>query len=168
MPRDMPVRSVMTVDVLSFAPSDDVTDAMARLVERGIDAAPVVDDAGAVVGMLAASDLIIEESRFHFPTVFSILGATIELPSAHRRFEEEITKAFASSVGEVMQPDPHTVGPDDTVEDAATLMHTKDVSRLPVVDDAGQLVGIISRGDVLRAIVIASSAASPESDDQTG
>ncbi len=168
MPRDMPVRSVMTADVLSFAPNDPVTDAMARLVELGIDAAPVVDAGGAVVGMLSASDLIIEESRFHFPTVFSILGANIELPSSHRRFEEEVTKAFASSVGEVMQPDPHTIGPDDTIEDAATLMHTKDVSRLPVVDEDGTLVGIISRGDVLRAIVMAAAAAPAESDDPTG
>lgn len=168
MPRDMPVRSVMTTDVLSFAPNDDVTDAMTQMVERGIDAAPVIGGSGDVVGMLSASDLIIEESRFHFPTVFSILGANIELPSAHRKFEEEITKAFASSVGEVMQHDPHTIGPDDTIEDAATVMHTKDVSRLPVVDDDGQLVGIISRGDVLRAIVLAAGAAAPESDDSYG
>ena len=151
----MPVRLVMTTDVLTFRPDDDVTDAMGQLVDRGIDAAPVVDDEGGVVGMLSASDLIIEESRFHFPTVISILGANIELPSAHRRFDEEITKAFASKVAEVMEDDPVTIGSDATVEDAATLMHTKDVSRLPVIED-GRLVGLVSRGDILRAIVLAS------------
>jgi CBS domain-containing protein len=45
-----------------------------------------------------------------------------------------------------------TITPDDTVERAATLMHEKDVSRLPVVSD-GKLVGIVSRNDVLRAIL---------------
>ena len=157
MPRAMPIRAVMTTDVLSFRTSDDVTSAMERLVDRGIDAAPVVDASGAVVGMLSASDLIIEESRFHFPTVISLLGANLELPSSKKRFDEEITKAFASTVGEVMSDHTRTVGPDQTVEDAATLMHTHDVSRLPVVED-GRLVGVVSRGDILRAIVMAADA----------
>ena len=43
-----------------------------------------------------------------------------------------------------MQHDPHTIGPDDTIEDAATVMHTKDVSRLPVVDDDGQMNGSLN------------------------
>ena len=51
-----------------------------------------------------------------------------------------------------MTPDPVTCGPDDTVETAATLMHDNDISRLPVVDD-GRLVGIVARGDILRAII---------------
>jgi CBS domain-containing protein len=51
-----------------------------------------------------------------------------------------------------MSAKPVTITPDDTVERAATLMHEKDVSRLPVVSD-GKLVGIVSRNDVLRAIL---------------
>jgi CBS domain-containing protein len=154
MPRALPVRQVMVTDVLTFSPDDDVQSAMRALVERGVDGAPVVDADGTVVGILSSSDLIIEESRFHFPTVISLLGAQIELPSSKRRFEEEITKAFGSTVAEVMERKPHTIGPDATVEDAATLMHSKDVSRIPVVDGEGHLVGLIARGDILRAIVV--------------
>jgi CBS domain-containing protein len=48
-----------------------------------------------------------------------------------------------------------TCGPDDTVEAIATLMHDNDVSRVPVVED-GRLVGIVARGDILRAIITPS------------
>jgi len=51
-----------------------------------------------------------------------------------------------------MSDDPVTVGADDTVEQAATLMHDHDASRLPVIG-SGQLVGVISRNDILRVIL---------------
>ncbi|MCC5952921.1 MAG: CBS domain-containing protein [Acidimicrobiia bacterium] len=151
--RDTPVASVMTSDVVAFSPDDNVGDATRRLVERAIDAGPVTDDEGRVVGMLSTGDLIVQESRLHVPTVISILGATIELPGEARRFERDLEQALGATVGKVMTPDPITCGPDDTVETAATAMHTHNVSRLPVVDADGRLVGLIARGDVVRAIV---------------
>lgn len=152
MSRDTAVRDVMTTDVLSFGPDDDVIEAMQRLVDRGVDAGPVVDAGGAVVGMLSTSDLIVQESRLHLPTVINLLGATIELPGQKRRFDEDVEKALGSTVAEVMHDDPVTCGPADTVETAATLMHEHDVSRLPVVD-GGSMVGIVARNDILRAII---------------
>lgn len=152
MPRQSPVSSVMTTDVLTLAPTDTVSDAMARLVDRGIDAAPVVDGDGAVVGMLSTGDLIVQESELHLPTVISLFGATLELPSAKRHFEDDLRKTLGSTVGEVMADEPVVIDPDATVEDAATLMHRHDVSRLPVVGDDG-LVGIVSRVDILRTII---------------
>jgi predicted transcriptional regulator len=103
--------------------------------------------------MLSSTDLIVRESRMHLPTVITILGATLELPSQKRRFDEDVEKALGGSVAEVMNAEPVTCGPDDTVETAATLMHEGELSRLSVVDGGGVLVGIIARGDILRAIV---------------
>ncbi len=152
MPRQSPVSSVMTTDVLTLSPGDSVGDAMERLVDRSIDAAPVVDADGAVVGMLSTGDLIVQESNLHLPTVISLFGATLELPSAKRQFEDDLRKTLGSTVQDVMQPEPIVVAPDATVEDAATLMHQHDVSRLPVVGENG-LVGIVSRVDILRTII---------------
>jgi predicted transcriptional regulator len=142
----------MTTDVVTFAPDDLVADAMDRMVERGIDGAPVVDAGGTVVGMLSTGDLIVQESRLHFPTVISILGATIELPASKRQFEDDLRKTLGSTVADLMQPDPITIDASDTIEEAATLLHDHDISRLPVVSDDG-LVGIVSRFDILRAII---------------
>ena len=110
------------------------------------------DADGAVVGMLSTADLIVQESRLHFPTVISLLGATLELPSAKRHFDDDLRRVLGSTVREVMQADPITIGVDDTVEEAATLLHDHDVSRLPVVGDGG-LVGIVGRVDILRGIL---------------
>jgi len=150
MDRDTPAREIMTTDVLTFRPDDKVEDVMRAMVDRNVDAAPVVDGEGQLVGMLSNSDLIVQESELHFPTVLSFLAATIEI--GHKHFEEDLRKALGSKVSDVMSAKPITISPDDTVERAATLMHEKDVSRLPVVSD-GKLVGIVSRNDVLRAIL---------------
>ncbi|HEU5151770.1 MAG TPA: CBS domain-containing protein [Iamia sp.] len=142
----------MTTDVLTFAPADTVETAMRTLVDRGIDAAPVVEE-GRVVGLLSTGDLIVAEGQVHVPTVFSLLGASIELPGERRKFEEDLRRALGGTVEEVMTRDPHTVGPDATLEEAATLLHTHDISRLPVVDDEGVLLGILARGDIIRAMI---------------
>ena len=152
MPGRTPVRDVMTADVLTFTPEESVESASSRLVERGVDGAPVVDASGAVVGMLSTDDLLVQETTLHYPTVISLFGAYLELPSSHRRFEEELRKAVGAKVGDVMAKPPVTCGPDDPLERAATLMHEHGVSRLPVVE-AGRLVGIVARGDILRAVM---------------
>lgn len=152
MTRHTPVSEVMTRDVLAFSPDDNVTEAMEALVGRDISGAPVVDENGAVVGVISTGDLIVQESKLHFPTIISIFGATIELPSAKRQFEDDLRRALGSTVREVMHADPITIGADETVEAAATLMHDHDVARLPVVDDGG-LVGILARVDILRGIL---------------
>ena len=153
MSRDLPVHQVMTADVVTFAPTDNVRDAMNTLVSRGVDAGPVVDGDGRVVGMLSTGDLILQDAQIHLPTVISLFGAYIELPSSHKHFEKDLEKALGATVGEVMTDDPVTCGPDDTLERAATLMHERDVSRLPVVDGDHRLVGLIARGDIVRALI---------------
>lgn len=152
MPRSTPVRDVMTTEVLTFSPEDAVEDAYRRLTEAGHDGAPVVDEQRHVVGMLTTGDLLVQETKLHYPTVVSLFGAYLELPSSHRRFEEELRKAVGASVGDVMSEHVHTCSPHDTLEQAATTMHDNDVSRLPVTE-GGRLVGIIARGDILRAIM---------------
>jgi len=153
MLRELPVRDVMASDVLTFAPDDNVMDAMRTMLVRDVDGAPVLNADGEVVGLLSTADLIVEEARVHLPTVITLLGAYIELPSSKKKFDHDVEKALGSTVGEVMSDAAPTLGPDDTVEYAATIMHEQGADRLPVIDDSGALVGIVARGDIVRAIV---------------
>jgi CBS domain-containing protein len=148
----MLVREVMTTDVLTFQPAETVEEAYRRLAERGVDGGPVVDGGGEVVGMLTTDDLLVQETKLHYPTVVSLFGAYLELPSSHRKFEQELRKAVGATVDDVMTGHVDSCSPDDTLERAATLMHEHDVSRLPVIE-GGKLVGLIARGDVLRAVM---------------
>ena len=161
MPRNTPVSEVMTTDVLLFAPDDNVGEAMAQLVERNIDGAPVVNSDNQVVGVLSTGDLIVQETALHVPTIISLFGATLELPSAHKHFEDDLRKTLGATVADVMAPKPVTIGPDETIEAAATKLHEHNVSRLPVVGALG-LVGIISRVDVLREIIRDDEAPAPD------
>jgi CBS domain-containing protein len=161
--RDVPVHEVMTAEVVSFRPDENVSDAMKVLVDRGVDAGPVVDG-DQVVGMLSTGDLIVEEARVHFPTVVNFLGVNVTWGVKHKEMDDAVAKALGASVGEVMTAEPLTIGADDCVEDAATVMHDHNVSRLPVVDADGALVGIISRGDIVKAIVLGTGEGDPAAD----
>jgi CBS domain-containing protein len=152
--RDTPVRDLMVTEVLTFTPDDDVQVAMRALVMSDIDGAPVIDADGYVVGSLSTGDLIVEEANISLPAVITLLGAVVELPKSRKKYEQDLGKALGATVGEVMQAGVVAIlGPDDTLETAATVMHDEDLDRVPVCDDEGHLVGIIARGDVLRAIV---------------
>jgi CBS domain-containing protein len=152
MPRTIPVREVMTTDVATFSPETTVESAARLLSERRLGGAPVVDADGRVLGLLEDDDLIVQDAKLHFPTVITVLGAYIELPSSQRHFEEDLRKAVGATVADVMDAKAPVCSEDDTLEQVATVMHDRNLSRLPVVR-GGKLVGIISRGDIVRALV---------------
>ena len=80
MPSTIPLRSVMTTDVVTVTAGQTLAEAADVLAERGIGAAPVVDDAGKVVGLLRDEDLLSTEARLHVPTTIAILGVNFTLP----------------------------------------------------------------------------------------
>ena len=149
MPSTIPLRSVMTTDVVTVSADQTLAAAADVLADRGIGAAPVVDAAGLVVGLLRDEDLLSTEARLHVPTTIAILGVNFTLPGEVARYDEELRKAIASTVGEVMERDFPQLPPDATLEDAATLMHEADVSHVVVVED-GRAIGIVARGDLIR------------------
>lgn len=88
-------------------------------------------------------------------------------PSFHRQAFKEIKTLVGKSKGkriaDVMTPKPLCVTPDTTLNDAAKILLTKKIRRLPVVDAKGKLVGILSRGNIVRAALEArQEAASKE------
>jgi CBS domain-containing protein len=152
MPRDLPVSAVMTTDVVTLSPATPLEDAIRLLARHDISGAPVVDPEGHLVGMLDDTDLILTEARLHAPTTIELFGAYLQLPGEHRRFEEEVRHALGREVVDVMDPKPPTVTPESTLEDVATLFVERRVSRLPVVDADRRVLGIVTRGDLVRAL----------------
>lgn len=152
MPRTSPATEIMSTDVLTFTRDTTVEEAITALNDRGISGAPVVDDDGTLVGLLDDSDLILSEARVHAPSAIEILGAYIPIPSSLDRFRDEVQHALAGTVGELMDDEPASVSMTATVEDVATLMLERNVSRVPVCDADRRVVGIVSRGDLVRAL----------------
>ncbi len=152
MPRDLPVTEVMTSPVTTLTEDATVEEAVGILVEQDISGAPVVGGDGRLVGLLDDSDLILSEARLHAPTTIELLGAYIPLPGERRRFSQELRHALGRTVREVMDARPPSVATDATVEDVATLIHDRRVSRVPVVDGDRRVVGIVTRGDLVKAL----------------
>ena len=153
MPRDTPLHTIMTSRVITVRPEMPIEDAAALLAENGISGAPVVDAAGRPLGLLDDTDLITSSARLDAPTTLHLLGAYLPLPGEHRRFSEELQHALAQTVGEVMHDELPMLGPDDTVEDAATIMTRQGVGRVGIVDEQHRIIGIVTRTDLIKGMV---------------
>jgi len=149
--RDISAREIMTGDPVSVGRELTVKDAARLMVEKRVGALPVLDG-DELVGIVTEGDLIMQDVRLEFPTYLHLLDGFILYPPATAKFESELKKAVAANVDNVMTTDVVTVDAADSVEDVATLMVERGVSRIPVLD-AGKLVGIISKSDIVRSLI---------------
>jgi CBS domain-containing protein len=145
----MLVKEIMTREVITVTTEDPVERCANLLLEYDISGLPVLNDAGKVVGMITEGDLIRRASRIKAPGYLEVLGGLIYLGSP-KKFVDEIMQAMALRAGSLMTEKVISVGPEETLENAATLMNRHEVSRLPVIDAEGSLVGIVSRRDIMR------------------
>ncbi len=147
------VADIMDSDPVSVSPDADVRTVISILQDHDLPGVPVVDEDNQIKGIITESDLVIsdEEADFHLPHYVNIMGGIVFLEST-KHFEERAKKAFAATAAEMMTADPITVGPDEPAEHAARLISEKHHNRLPVVDDEGRLVGVVTRVDVLSAL----------------
>jgi CBS domain-containing protein len=145
---------VMDRDAHSVKPDDDARKAIELLADRDLGALPVVDDDGKVVGIVSESDLVLseDEADLHLPHFLNLMGGVVFLGSM-KGFEHRLEKAFATKVSELMTPDPIVVRTDDDVHEVGRVIAEKHHNHLPVVDGEGRLAGVITRADVLAALV---------------
>jgi CBS domain-containing protein len=143
-------RDVMTGDPVTTTADVEVKEAAHVMSDRRIGALPVMDG-DELVGLVTEGDLIMQDVKVQFPTYIHLLGGFITYPPSTSKFESELKKAVGATVGDVMTTDVITVEADATVEDVATLMVDRDVSRVPVME-GGRLVGIVSKSDIVRSL----------------
>ncbi len=147
---ELKAKDIMTIDVLTVSKEAKVKEIAKLFSDKRIGGAPVVDESGQVIGIVTDGDLIMQDAKIHFPNYINLLDGFIILGST-KRFEEQLRKAVGAKVKDVMTKDVISVAEDTSIEDVATLMMERNVSRLPVVRE-GKLVGLITRGDIVRAI----------------
>jgi CBS domain-containing protein len=143
----VPLSGVMTSDVITVTPETPIHVAARLMVDHGISGLPVVDEAGALVGIISEGDLIIRQKRRKPVSWWRAFFDDGE------RLAREYQKAAGTTVGEVMSTPVISVGPAFTVDVAAAILHQCGIRRLPVVVD-GKLVGIVSRGDLIKTLAI--------------
>ena len=143
-------KDIMTKDVITVKPETSIEELSSLLVNNEISGVPVVDDSGALYGIVTDNDLISRNKRLHIPTVVSFLDAAIYLESS-KKFEQEVKRLTATRVGDICVRKVVTIGEDTTVVDIATIMSEKKVHLLPVIK-AGKLAGIVGKRDMVKAV----------------
>ncbi|MCU0565039.1 MAG: CBS domain-containing protein [Oculatellaceae cyanobacterium Prado106] len=144
------VADIMTPAPLVVQPETPLNQAIKLLADNRISGLPVVDGSGKLVGVISETDLMWQETGVTPPAYIMLLDSVIYLenPAKHER---ELHKALGQTVGEVMTDrDIVTVPPTKPIREAAQIMHERKVHRLPVLDEKGAVVGILTRGDIIR------------------
>jgi CBS domain-containing protein len=160
----MQVKDIMTSEVVTVQLDTPVT-AVARLFrEEAFSGVPVVDKEGTLVGIITEVDIIARHARPHFPSYFAFLDSVIYLEGP-RRYRESMRHILATTAEELMTSPVRTVDPEMDVQDLATLMVKERVNPVPVLDEEGHLVGIVSHTDLLHMIEEAERAGELEAEE---
>ena len=145
-------KDIMTKDVVSASVDMTVKEFADLLVEKNISGAPVLDRDGRVVGVASESDLVVKDARIHYPTYLHLLDGFIYWPGSVSKFNAEFKKALGLTVGDIMTSEPFTAPETASIEDIATLIADHEVGLVPIVDEAGRLVGIVTTHDIITTI----------------
>lgn len=138
------VRDVMTWDVVTVNEDTPYREIVDLMTGWGVSALPVVDASGGVVGVVSEADLL---HKLEF--------RARQGPAPHftlRRHAGRV-KASGTVAADLMSMPAVTIAPDASIVTAAKLMDSRSVKRLPVLNDSDDLIGIVSRGDLLRVFL---------------
>ncbi|MED4226353.1 CBS domain-containing protein [Neobacillus cucumis] len=146
----MKVRDFMVWDVISVRPENTIKEVMSIFVEKKIGGVPIMKKDGTLIGMVTDGDILRAlkplDRRIHdyfsFMTYIAVENRDIHLDEIINR---EIIK-IAKTHGIV------TVGPDDEMETVINILAKHHFKKLPVVNGVNRVIGVISRGDVIRNI----------------
>jgi len=141
----MNVQDVMTEDVISILKYESIMHVAKILSEKNISGLPVVDKKNKVIGIITQADIL------------SILGIkkghTLKDLLKHMLGEPLPERRMGDIVGDIMTSPAATIKTNANIAEAAQMMDEKKIRRLPVVDEKNVLVGIISRADILKAVL---------------
>jgi CBS-domain-containing membrane protein len=144
----MNVSDIMTKPVISVTPETPIGEVARLMLQHRISGLPVVDPKGAVVGIVTEGDLLrrvetgTQRRHRHW----------VELLISPGRLAKEYALANARQAGEVMSAEVVAVAPEAALDDVVALMERHHIKRVPVID-GGRLVGIVSRANMVRALV---------------
>jgi CBS domain-containing protein len=145
-PPHLSVADVMTRDVAHVQPDTPFGEIVTLLIDRALRALPVVDTQRQVVGIITDGDLL---ARGGLNLSVDLQRA---LPLAERAAQVATLADHPQRAADLMTPDPVTLPAKTSLAQAAAIMADRRLKRLPVVDERGRLVGMVSRSDLLKTV----------------
>ena len=152
----MQARDVMTRSVISIDPDSTVLQAARLMLQHRISGLPVVDNAGKLVGILSEGDFL----RRRETQTQRRRSRWLEFLMGPGRMAAEYSHSHGSKVSEVMTTEVQSVGEDASLDDIVQLMERHHIKRVPVMQD-GKLTGIVTRSNLMHAMVSLARTAPP-------
>ncbi len=146
----MRARDLMTTSLVTIPPEAPLEAVAQVLSDRGISGAPVVDGAGTLLGMVTEGDLIRRLAAKEDAPKSWVLGLFSSAPEQAARF----ARTHGHRARDVMTTDIASVTEETSIEHVAHIIEEKKIRRVPVLRD-GKLVGVVSRSDLIRALLAA-------------
>jgi CBS-domain-containing membrane protein len=142
--KNLTVCDVMSRPVLTARAATPMKELARLMVEHRVSALPVLDEQDRLIGVVSEADLILKQGH--------------QVPRRPHWWEtteerDVVRRAAGDTAGKLMSTVPVSIGPASSIARAARLMADHGVSRLPVVDPQDRVVGVVSRGDLLKAFV---------------
>ena len=147
---DPGVASLMRQDVPVVQPATPLALVARTMVEYDLPGLPVVAN-GELVGIVTETDLISQEATVDVPPVIPFLDAML-VADGGRDFEEEMRRVLATTAGELMTSPVYSIRDVATLTETATLMIDEGIGTVPVIGTDGQIVGIVTRADIVRVL----------------
>ena len=144
-------QDIMTRDVTTARKDMSVKELAQLLHDKKISGVPVVDDQDNLIGIVTENDLIDQTKKIHIPTVMALFDSFVFLENPDR-LEKDLRKMSASTVGDICSSKIITAKIDTPVDELATTMSEKKVHTLPILDNEGNMMGVIGKSDIIRTI----------------
>ncbi len=152
---DRYVSDVMTPTPIVVHPYTPVPVLLKLLAEHRVSGLPVVDDRDRLIGVVSETDLMWQETGVTPPAYVMLFDSVIYLQNP-AKYDRALHKVLAQTVSDLMSLHPITITADQSLAQAARLMTDKHVHRLPVVGADQHVVGILTRGDIVRSMAAAA------------
>ena len=146
------IKDIMVKEVITIQKDASVEELSELLIKNKISGVPVIDSDGKLVGIATEGDLIIKDSDLHFPRYFKLLDSIIYLESLNK-FKKSLKKFLGTKVEDVMTAKIKTVKEEAPVGEAANMMIKYNINRVPVLDSKDELVGIVTRADIVGSMI---------------
>ena len=148
------VGEVMSAPVLTVTAETPLQDAVSLLNDHHVSGLPVVDGEGVLIGELTEQDLMVRESGVDVGPYVMLLDSVIYLRNP-LNWDRQVQQVLGTTVGDLMHRDSHSCESSLPLPKAASMLHDKGTQRLIVVDAERRPVGVLTRGDVVRALASA-------------
>ncbi|TFJ94770.1 CBS domain-containing protein [Lentibacillus salicampi] len=145
----MKIKEFMIPDVISVRKDMKIKELLKTMVEHKIGGVPVVDEHNQLIGIISDGDVI----RYLQPNGRTIYDAfSMVFVTEMVGLKQKVETSIEHHSEEIMKKGVYTVRPDDEIEVAVSIFSRYHFKKIPVVNDSDQVLGVISRGDIIRSI----------------